>query len=90
MPSRKKLAVMKKIYLLFIVHTFIVVGTAQSQQKIPINIENNIEGAPITMGIPFPEAALKSIDNVRLLNSQVRRFRSKQQRLPLGCPQAQV
>jgi len=38
--------------------------------KIPITIENNIEGAPITMGIPFPEEALKSIDNVRLLNSQ--------------------
>jgi len=70
MSSRKKLAVMKKIFLLFLVQTFIFVGTAQTQQKIPINIENNIEGAPITMGIPFPEAALKSIDNVRLLNSQ--------------------
>ncbi|PKG43465.1 hypothetical protein CXF67_04895 [Psychroflexus sp. MES1-P1E] len=41
-------------------------GRAQVRKKISINIG----GVPITMGILFPEDALKCINNVRLFNSQ--------------------
>ncbi len=61
---------MKKLFLLFFVQTLMFSGNAQTKSHIPINIENNIEGAPITMGIPFPEGALNSVDNIRLINSQ--------------------
>jgi hypothetical protein len=61
---------MKKIILAFFVHTFIISGYAQNSKKIPITIENNVEGAPITMGIPFPEGELYSVDNIRMINDQ--------------------
>lgn len=37
--------------------------------QLPIHIENNKEGAPITLGIPFPKGELFSVDNVRLLDN---------------------
>lgn len=42
---------------------------ASNPNQLKIKIENNKEGAPITIGIPFPKGALYSIDNVRLINS---------------------
>lgn len=61
---------MKKIFLLLCVQTLLFAGQAQTVRNVPITIENNIEGAPITLGIPFPEGVLKSVDNIRLINSQ--------------------
>ena len=43
---------------------------ATETKKIPITVENNTEGAPITLGIPFPMGALFSVDNIRLLNAR--------------------
>lgn len=40
--------------------------------QIPITVENTIEGAPMTMGIPFPQGALMSPDHVRLLDKNGR------------------
>ena len=48
----------------------IISGYAQNSKKIPITIENNVEGAPITMGIPFPQGELYSVDNIRMINDQ--------------------
>lgn len=42
---------------------------ASNPNQLKIKIENNKEGAPITLGIPFPKGTLYSIDNVRLINS---------------------
>lgn len=42
---------------------------ASAVKQIPIKIENNKIGAPITIGIPFPKGELFSVDNIRLLNS---------------------
>ncbi|UII79970.1 hypothetical protein [Flagellimonas sp. CMM7] len=39
-------------------------------KKLNITVENNVEGAPITLGIPFPKGELYSVYNVRLLNSK--------------------
>jgi len=33
-----------------------------------INIKNSVEGAPVTLGVPFPIGALDSPDNVRILD----------------------
>ena len=44
--------------------------SAFAKDRIPIKVENNIEGAPITMGIPFPQGVLMSPDHVRLLDKQ--------------------
>ncbi|MCL5246507.1 hypothetical protein M4I21_11845 [Cellulophaga sp. 20_2_10] len=58
-----------KIFLLLVLA--ITVGcTAAVSKQVPIKIENNKKGAPITLGIPFPKGELFSIDNVRLLNSK--------------------
>jgi hypothetical protein len=38
-------------------------------KQIPIRIENNIVGAPITIGIPFPKGELFSVENIRLLDN---------------------
>ncbi|MBJ7882120.1 hypothetical protein [Gelidibacter salicanalis] len=43
---------------------------AATQKQLPIKIENNQSGAPITLGIPFPKGELFSVDNVRMLNSK--------------------
>ncbi|QDO95187.1 hypothetical protein FNB79_14795 [Formosa sediminum] len=57
--------------ILFLLVMFIAVScTAEINKQIPIKIENNKTGAPITLGIPFPKGELFSIDHVRLLNSK--------------------
>ena len=43
---------------------------ARGAESIPIRIQHNILGAPITMGIPFPQGALESPDHVRLLDQK--------------------
>jgi len=60
---------MKNIILLVSLLFQILVIHANAVKQIPIKIENNKIGAPITIGIPFPKGELFSIDNVRLLNS---------------------
>lgn len=40
----------------------------QAADQVPITIEHHASGAPITVGIPFPQGALYSPDRVRLLN----------------------
>ncbi|UBZ05619.1 hypothetical protein LDL76_09560 [Salegentibacter mishustinae] len=58
---------MKKI--LFIVCFFIaLIKVNAAIQQLPITIKNNVEGAPIKLGIPFPVGALESVDQVRLLH----------------------
>lgn len=60
---------MKNIILFFL--TCISLNTfAVETKNIPITIENNIEGAPITLGIPFPKGELYFVDNIRLLNAK--------------------
>jgi len=44
--------------------------SAATQKQLPIKIENNKKGAPITLGIPFPKGELFSVDHVRMLNSK--------------------
>lgn len=62
---------MKNIICLFIVLiSSCAILSASNSNQLTIKIENNKEGAPITIGIPFPKGALYSIDNVRLLNSK--------------------
>ena len=36
--------------------------------RIKITVENSSIGAPVTMGIPFPQGVLESPDHVRLLD----------------------
>jgi len=59
-----------KIKILLVTLLFqIIVLHANAGSQIPIKIENNKIGAPITIGIPFPKGELFSIDNIRLLDS---------------------
>lgn len=60
---------MKIKFLISLLLFQIIVINAYSQKRVPIKIENNKIGAPITIGIPFPKGELFSVDNVRLLNS---------------------
>ncbi|AWX43524.1 hypothetical protein HME9304_00513 [Flagellimonas maritima] len=60
---------MKKILLLLLICAFLN-GFASEIKKITVTIENNMEGAPITLGIPFPKGELHSTNNIRLLNSK--------------------
>jgi len=56
------------IFLLLIL--FVIKIHAINPKQLPIKIENNKTGAPVTIGIPFPKGELYSIDNIRLLNSK--------------------
>ncbi|MBO3099685.1 exo-rhamnogalacturonan lyase family protein [Gelidibacter pelagius] len=56
------------LLLLALIITFNI--SAAIQKQVPIKIENNKKGAPITLGIPFPKGELFSVDNVRMLNSK--------------------
>lgn len=58
-----------KIILLMLLFQMVVVHASITKQ-IPIKIENNKVGAPITIGVPFPIGELASINNIRLINSQ--------------------
>lgn len=60
---------MKNLILIFCVCSTLHIFATETK-KIPITIENNTEGAPITLGIPFPMDALFSVDNIRLLNAK--------------------
>jgi hypothetical protein len=55
--------------LLILIISSCLLLNASNPNQLKIKIENNKEGAPITLGIPFPKGALYSIDNVRLINS---------------------
>ena len=59
-----------KIILFIVLVGSCAILSASNSNQLTIKIENNKEGAPITIGIPFPKGALYSIDNVRLLNSK--------------------
>jgi len=43
--------------------------TAQAADRIPLSVDGARTGAPITMGIPFPEGALQSPEHVRVLTA---------------------
>jgi hypothetical protein len=59
-----------KIKIILVALLFqIIVVSANVVKQIPIKIENNRIGSPITIGIPFPKGELFSIDNIRLLNN---------------------
>jgi hypothetical protein len=58
-----------KIKILLALLLFHAMGMqANSTKQIPITIENNKTGAPITIGIPFPKGTLFSVDHLRLLD----------------------
>lgn len=46
------------------------ISTANASERIPLKIEKHVEGAPITLGIPFAIGTLNSPDDVRLLNKE--------------------
>jgi hypothetical protein len=58
----------KSLFLIFLF--FLMNAYAFNKKQLNIKIENNISGAPITIGIPFPKGELTSIDNIRLLNNK--------------------
>ncbi|MEK6154686.1 hypothetical protein WIW50_15565 [Flavobacteriaceae bacterium 3-367] len=58
---------MRKNILILLVFCYLK-ALAVTPKKVEITIDNNKEGAPITLGIPFPIGELGSIDNVRLLS----------------------
>ena len=66
-----------KIILLIAFISSCTILSASNSNELTIKIENNKEGAPITLGIPFPKGALYSIDNVRLLNSKGKEIASQ-------------
>ena len=41
------------------------ISTANASERIPLKIEKHVEGAPITLGIPFAIGTLNSPDDVR-------------------------
>lgn len=59
---------MRKLALIFILFVLVCSIPALAADRIPLKIENHANGAPITLGIPFPNGALYSPDQVRLLN----------------------
>lgn len=61
---------MKTKFIMLMLLFQIIVVSASPIKQIPIKIENNKTGAPITIGVPFPIGELESIDHIRLLNSQ--------------------
>lgn len=59
---------MKKDALLLVF--IFTLALAKAQNTVPIIVEANSKGAPITVGVPFPKQALYSPDHIRLLNSK--------------------
>ena len=57
---------LKRYFLIGIV--LIISLKVHSTDSIRITVENSIEGAPLTLGIPFPQGKLLSPDHVRLLD----------------------
>lgn len=60
------------IKLKLILFFFLLSPAAQlfAREVIPLKVEKHSAGAPITIGIPFPNGVLYSPDHVRLLNKQ--------------------
>ena len=62
---------MNRLYVLSLfILSMLSSSSAMGQEQIPIQIHNPSQGAPITMGIPFPQGALESPDHVRLLDQK--------------------
>lgn len=47
-------------------------SAAAGAQRVPITIERHTEGAPITLGVPFPIGVLASTDHARVLDADGR------------------
>ncbi|MCM4160089.1 hypothetical protein FHG64_09675 [Antarcticibacterium flavum] len=61
---------MKNLIIMIVALLCATTNFAKNIKQLPITVENNVKGAPITMGIPFPLGELYSVDNIRLLNNQ--------------------
>ncbi len=59
---------MRKLDLIFFLFLLVCSLPTLAAESIPLKIEKHVNGAPITLGIPFPKGALYSPDQVRLLN----------------------
>jgi hypothetical protein len=59
---------MKKL-LLFVLLIGTGLGPTRAADRVPITVEHHAPGAPITVGIPFPQGTLYSPDHVRVLNA---------------------
>lgn len=60
---------MRKLHLTLLFLVLVCTLRSLAAERIPLKIEKHAEGAPITMGIPLPNGALYSPDQVRLLNA---------------------
>ncbi len=60
----------QKLTLVYLLLSLISTLTAVAADRIPLKIEKHVQGAPITLGIPFPNGALYSPDHVRLLSKE--------------------
>ncbi|SHG01722.1 exo-rhamnogalacturonan lyase family protein [Pedobacter caeni] len=63
---------MKKLNLLLLVLFLCMISYSEAiaVEYVPIKVEKHVQGAPITLGIPIPNGALYSPDQVRLLNKK--------------------
>jgi len=59
---------LKLVNWLFIIASVFIANTIYAKGTIPLTVHNVIEGAPITLGVPFPQGVLMSPDHVRLLD----------------------
>ncbi len=59
----------KYLYRFFLIHLLVLIGfTMHSSERIYIQVEKSIDGAPLTIGIPFAQGTLHSPDHVRVLD----------------------
>ncbi len=61
-----------RILITVLIACFLLKSCAEPEttgKQLNITVENNEEGAPITLGIPFPKGELNSVDHVRLLTA---------------------
>lgn len=59
---------MRHIAIIVIFQFFLLIPVCYGAKQIPLKVENTSLGAPLTMGIPFPQGALHSPDQVRILD----------------------
>lgn len=64
--SRLLYPVLRRMSLLLLLLAWSA-ASARGADRIPLHVEAPSEGAPLTVGIPFPKGALQSPDHVRLL-----------------------
>ena len=55
-------------FIMFFYLFFGIANNSFASESFNINIKNSVEGAPITLGVPFPVGALASPDNIRLVD----------------------